>query len=150
MTIELIDKIIKIPAGENVIISTENNPKTVIIKIPRELLTTQINNSQVFILTQLNEEEVETEELTYLTDSLFYVYYQWKITNKHTYKEGKLAIQIKILRNIPIENAEEANQNFTNENVDPDFSRPVGLDEDGIWLSYKNEFKILEVLKPLL
>lgn len=143
MTIELIDKLIKIPARENVLVSTEDNPKTVIIKIPRELLTSELKNSQVFILTQLNEKEAKIEELTYLTDTLHYVYYQWKISREHTSQEGKLIIQIKILKNIP-ENTELI------DDIDPDFSVPVGLNEDGVWLSYQNQFKILNVLKPLL
>lgn len=158
MTIELVDKIIKIPASENVLISTEDNPKTVIIKIPRELLTNEIANSQIFILTQINEEETRVEELTYLTDSLFYVYYQWKINRKHTQKEGKLKIQIKIVRKIPIIEEEQPEITLvepvykTTESgeIDPGFTAPIGIDQDGIWFSFQNEFKILNVLKPLL
>ena len=158
MTIELVDKIIKIPASENVLISTEDNPKTVIIKIPRELLTNEIANSQIFILTQINEEETRVEELTYLTDSLFYVYYQWKINRKHTQKEGKLKIQIKIVRKIPIIEEEQPEitlvepvyKTTESEEIDPGFTAPIGIDQDGIWFSFQNEFKILNVLKPLL
>lgn len=176
MIINLIDKLIKIPAIDEKLIMTENNPKEIFVEIPKTLLTSNVENSNVYILSKLNENEVKEEKIEIVANENEKVIYKWIITNEHTAEEGKLSIQIKIERTIPetltdeeIEQKEDeadganlnslisniVNENNSNEEeesgadseTEEDTDAPVGFDEKGVWYSYQNFFTILKVLQ---
>jgi len=142
--LKLIDKIIVIPGYNRFLLTREHRPKIVTIKIPKELLTNDLNNSMVFLVSQLNENEVKSETLEVLHEENDYVLYKWDITNEHTFEEGKLTIQIRILRTEP--SKEEA----TEDEIDSSFLKPFGTDAEGIWYSYQNYFRVLKSLQPLI
>ena len=142
--IELIDKIIKIPANKETLVVHDSNPEDFFIKIPKKLLTTKIENSSVFLLSQLNENESSIELLELFFDDDEYAMYKWTIRNNYTYQEGKLTIQIKIVRNKSDETEEEI------EDIDTSMLVPIGNDSEEVWYSYQNSFKITKVLNVLL
>lgn len=113
--IELINKIIKIPAGKEVLMLHEDNPEQFLVKVPKKLLTSNIENSQVIIIAQIGE-QIITKTLEVLFEEEEYVYYQWIISSEYTGGQ-ELIIQFKIVRKV--------------ENLDkPDDIKPGGP-EDG-------------------
>lgn len=140
--LKLIDKIIVIPGYNRFLLTREYRPKMVTIKIPKELLTNDLNNSTVFLVSQLNENEVKSETLEVFHEENDYVLYKWDITNEHTFEEGKLTIQIRILR------TEASKEETTEDEIDSSFLKPLGTDVEGVWYSYQNYFRILKSLQP--
>lgn len=155
--IELVDKIIKIPATKRVLVRHDNNAETFIIRIPRTLFTDDINNTTIFLLAKTNSGNLIIKPLEYLSEDDEYVEYKWEVTREYTSEEGKLTIQIKIVRDIDEiikdDNNEEENieteDNITEE-IDPDMMVSTGANSNGEWYSYQNSFLITNVLQPLL
>lgn len=94
--IELIGRIIKIPAGKQILVAHDDNPEEYIVKIPRQLLTTNIKNSEVSLLARVGEQIID-ETLEVLFEEEKYINYKWIIDSKYT--GGKeLVVQFRIRR----------------------------------------------------
>lgn len=232
--IELIDKLIKIPANKEKLVMHEDNTDIFIVRIPRYLLTDDLTKSKVFILAENTNTEghVIIKELEFFFDDEEYIEYLWKVTKEYTAIEGELIIQFKIIRDnslgeenppenppVPIpggdenpdgddtpptptpggdESSEEGTgkEDTSNEDVPPPFpggtdisgggtggatptselletnneneevnteEKPKNLEDidqemnvstninqDSVWFSYQNRFKIVKVLNPLV
>ena len=98
--IELIDKLIKIPANKEKLVMHEDNTDIFIVRIPRYLLTDDLTKSKVFILAQSTamEGNIIVKELEFFFDDEYYIEYLWNVTKEYTAIEGELIIQFKIVR----------------------------------------------------
>lgn len=98
--IELIDKLIKIPANKEKLVMHEDNTDIFIVRIPRYLLTDDLTKSKVFILAQSTamESNIIVKELEFFFDDEDYIEYLWNVTKEYTAIEGELIIQFKIIR----------------------------------------------------
>lgn len=118
--LELVDRIIKIPANKEVLVMYDDNPEEFLIRIPRALLTYDVEQSTVFLLTQLNDSEPRIEVLEPYYGEDDWIDYLWKVKKEYTAIEGYLTIQLKIVRDVeelpqpvdpvdPVEPAKKAN-----------------------------------------
>lgn len=96
--IELINRIIKIPAGKEVLMLHEDNPEQFLVKVPKKLLTSNIEKSQVVVIAQVGE-QIIPKTLEVLFEEEEYVYYQWIISSEYTGGQ-ELIIQFKIVRTV--------------------------------------------------
>lgn len=113
--LELVDRIIKIPANKEVLVMHDDNPEEFLIRISRALLTYDIEQSTVFLLTQLNDNEPRIEVLEPYYGEDDWIDYIWKVKKQYTAMEGYLTIQLKIVRDIepaPEPPTEEINCNI--------------------------------------